>query len=44
MAKRFRNTNVAGVRHSGGVQGAVGPDGGEAESYEASGQHIQEDC
>ena len=30
--------------HSGRVQGAVGPDGGEVESDEAGGQHLQEDC
>ena len=33
----------AGVLHCGGVQRAPGPDGGEAESDEAGGKHIQAD-
>ena len=34
---------VAGVFFRGGVQGVVGPDGGETESNETGGQHLQED-
>ena len=34
---------AAGVLHGGGVQGVVGPDGGETEGNETGGQHLQED-
>ena len=44
MTKIFRTTNIAGVRHGRGVQGAAGPDGGEAQGDEAGGKHLQEDC
>ena len=34
---------VGGVFHCRGVQGVVGPDGGEAAGNETGGQHLQED-
>ena len=44
--KRVKGVNAnlsTELFHRGGVQRAAGPDGGEAESDEASGEHLQED-